>query len=128
SSAGFLRGALLSRGHSTASAFLCHFEMTSLISLLPLRAPSVESPLALPVNSLHSRQRKNPRSHAHSAEQVHDQQDDHDQPDNPYSSARTPSPIPVIASAAPEQKHEDDNQQDQSHGNFLSATDSLRST
>src|SRR4029077_2094504 len=52
---------------------------------------------------------------------------DHDQPDNPYSSARTPSPIPVIASAAPEQQHEEENQQDQSHGNFLSATDCLRS-
>src|SRR5260370_20663617 len=67
------------------------------------------------------------KSHAHSAEQVHDQQDDHDQPDNPYPSARPPSPISVIASAAPEQEHQDKNQQDQSHGNFLSATAWLRS-
>jgi len=51
-------------------------------------------------------------SHAHSAEHVHDQQDDHDQPDNPYPSARPPSPISVVPSAATEQEHQDDNQQE----------------
>jgi hypothetical protein len=48
----------------------------------------------------------------HSAEQVQNQQDDQDQPDNPYASARPPSPISVITSAAAKQKHQDNNQQD----------------
>jgi hypothetical protein len=73
--------------------------------------PLVESSPALPVNSLSlPLPQKSPfTSHAHSAEQVHDQQDDHDQPDNPYPSARAPSPISVIASAAPEQQHKHKN-------------------
>ncbi len=49
-------------------------------------------------------------SHTHSPEQVQNQQDDQDQPDNPYASARPPSPISVIAAAAPEQEHEDNDQ------------------
>jgi hypothetical protein len=52
-------------------------------------------------------------SHSYSAEQVQNQQDDHYQPDNAYASARTPSPISVIASATSEQEHQDNNQQDQ---------------
>jgi hypothetical protein len=64
--------------------------------------------------------------HLHSAEQVQNQQDDQNQPDNPYASARPPSPISVVASTAAKQKQQDNNQQDQSHGNLLSVAHWLR--
>jgi hypothetical protein len=124
-----LRGALFSCRHSTASAFLCHFEISSLISFLPLRTPLFAvSLLAMPVNSLSlPRVQKSPvTSHTHSAEQVQNQQDDQDHPDNPNASARPPSPISVIASTAAKQEQQNNNEQEQSHGNLLSVAEWLR--
>jgi hypothetical protein len=47
-----------------------------------------------------------------SAEQVQGHQDDQHQADYPDASTRTPSPISVIASAAPEQEQEENDQND----------------
>jgi hypothetical protein len=59
----------------------------------------------------HSRKYKiSVTSHPQSAEQVQNQQDDQDYPDNPNASARPPSPISVIASAAAKQEHQNNNQ------------------
>jgi hypothetical protein len=72
--------------------------------------------------SLPLRQKSPVTSHSYSAEQVQNQQDDQDQPDNPYAAARTPSPISVIAAAAPEQEYKNNDQQNQQHWNLLSVS------